>query len=155
NRTQRSLERLEIAGPDGYPTVMLRNYKADLAAPDVTLIAYGGISGILVPLLDYLAKEEINVLAYLPSLINQAPDQALLEGVAETGRVVIVEEGVVDFGWGADVAARIYESCFATLKRPILRLGAANEIIPATPSLENHVLVSRDSLVQSILEVLA
>jgi pyruvate/2-oxoglutarate/acetoin dehydrogenase E1 component len=155
NRAQRSLERHEIPGPDGYPTVVLRNYNADLASPDVTLIAYGGISGLLVPVLDYLAEEEINVLAYLPSLINQAPEQALLEGVVATGRVVIVEEGVVDFGWGADVAARIYARCFATLKGPIRRVGAVNEIIPATPSLENHVLVSRDSLIQSILEVLA
>src|SRR5262249_30835566 len=56
SRAQRSLERLEIPGPDGYPTVVLRNYNADLASPDMTLIAYGGISGLLVPILDYLAE---------------------------------------------------------------------------------------------------
>jgi pyruvate/2-oxoglutarate/acetoin dehydrogenase E1 component len=151
---RQTLARREIAGPDGYPVVLLKNY-ADDDEPDLTLITYGGISGILPQLLNSLADEEIRILSCIPSLISQLPDEWIANVVRATGRVVIVEDGIADFGWGAEMASRIYESCYAELKCPIRRVGALNAIIPASRSLEDHVLVSRDTIWKAIVEVLA
>ncbi len=149
-----TLRRSASADPDGYPTVLVKNY-ADGFEPDLTLITYGGISGLLLPLLNALAAEEIRVLACLPSLISQLPDELIADVVRATGRVVIVEDGSADFGWGAEVASRIYETCYAALKCPIRRVGALRTIIPASRSLEDHVLVAQDKIMQAIIEVLA
>src|SRR5438094_5787760 len=50
------------------------------------------------------------------------------ESVRKTRKLVIVEEDNLTGGWGAEVAARIGESCFGYLDAPIRRLPA-----PATP----------------------
>lgn len=150
----KNLVRSEIAGPGGYSTVLLKNY-GPLDEPDVTLITYGGISAMLPSLLNTLADEEIRVLACLPSLISQAADDVMADAARATGRVVVVEDGIADFGWGAEIAAGIYERCHGALKDPIRRVGALNAIIPASRSLEDHVLVSQETITKAILELLA
>lgn len=137
----------------GYPTIMLRNYTST-EQPDVTVIAYGGMSYLLAPLLARLVEEEIRVLACLPGCLSPLDEAPLLDAARATGRVVVVEENSADFGWGAEVAARIYDACYAQLRAPVRRLGAAPTVIPAAKSLEDAALVSEESLLSAIMEVL-
>ena len=146
----------EILDPEAeYPTVRLRNF-GDAGAPDVTLIANGGVSRFLPSLLERLRHEEIRLQAVLPGSLSPLPATALLAAAAaDSGRVVIAEEGIATNGWGAELAARIYESCMGKLACPILRLGALPTVIPAAKHLEDEILLSETTILNAILKVLS
>ena len=48
--------------------------------------------------------------------------QTVFDSVGKTGRLVIVEEDNLTGGWGAEVAARVADSCIGFLQGPIKRL---------------------------------
>ena len=136
-----------------YPTVRLRNFSAG-NSPDVTLITYGGISRFLPSLLQRLSDEEIRLEALIPASLSLLPPIApFAAAAANSGRVVIAEEGTTSNGWGAEFAARLYESCMGKLACPIVRVGALPTVIPAAKQLEDEVLVSETTILNAILKV--
>ncbi len=138
-------------GGFGYPVSVIRNYTS--GNPDVTLIAYGGISRFVPSIFQHLAEEEIRAVACIPSLIKPLPFELIQELAAESGRVVIVEEGSVQWGWGAELAARLHDSLFDKLKKPVRRIGALETIIPAARTLEQAVLPSGQDIEKALLEM--
>jgi acetoin:2,6-dichlorophenolindophenol oxidoreductase subunit beta len=147
------LVRDEIDDANGYPVVTLANYPAG-AVPDVTVVAYGGMSRLLVPLLTRLAGEEIRVLACLPSCISPLDGHLIARKAAESGRVLVVEESPAAFGWGAEVAAQLYARIGDQLRAPVQRLGAAPTVIPAVKLLEEQVLPSEAAIEAEIVRLL-
>jgi len=137
----------------GYPVTLARNY-GDRDTPDVTVIAYGGMSRLLVPLLAELAAEEIRVLACVPACISPLDAAPLAWAAAQSGRVLVAEESPAAFGWGAEVAARLHAQAGAHLLAPVARLGAAPTVIPAAKALEDAVLPSQDRLAAAIFRLL-
>lgn len=136
----------------GYPGSLIRNYRS--GSPDVTLITYGGISRLILPVLQRMAEEEIKVLVYVPTLIKPLPFD-LIRRVAEvSGRVVVVEEGCQQWGWGAEIAARLQESLFGKLRAAVRRVGAVDIAIPAARTLEHAVLPSDTDITNAIFEAL-
>ena len=93
------IAREETPDSHGYPVVTLRNYGAG-ETPDVTVIAYGGMSRLLVPLLERLAGEEIRLLACLPACISPLDAAPLVAAARQSGRVLVVEESPVAFRLG-------------------------------------------------------
>lgn len=137
----------------GYPVALARNY-GDGATPDVTVIAYGGMSRLLVPLLAELAAEEMRVLACLPACISPLDAAPLAWAAAQSGRVLVAEESPAAFGWGAEVAAQVHARVGERLAAPVLRLGATPTVIPAAKTLEDAVLPSQGMLEAAIIRLL-
>jgi len=104
----------------GYPTAMLRNYRS--GEPEITIIAYGGVSRLIVPVMERLRTKGLKILAALPSSIKPLPEETLIDASRRTGKVVVVEEGAEGFNWGSEVAATIYDALHGRLSRPITRL---------------------------------
>jgi pyruvate/2-oxoglutarate/acetoin dehydrogenase E1 component len=142
----------EVAEPNGYGTVLLKNYQA--GTPDVTLIAYGGMSRICVAVMEQLAAEEVRILAAFPASLKPLPMATLRKAAEETGRVVIVEEGTEGFNWGSEVAARLYESLWRKLQAPIKRVASLDTVLPAAKRMEDQVMVRADTVQAAILEVM-
>jgi pyruvate/2-oxoglutarate/acetoin dehydrogenase E1 component len=143
----------QLPGLDGFPTRVVRNYTN--GEPDVTLIGYGGVSLWLEPLMGRLAEEEIRLVAYLPASVQPLPIDDLAAAAAETGRVVIVEEATRTHGWGAEVAAALTERLWGKLKGPVVRVGAADTIVPTARPLEDAVLPSPGTIEKAIYKILA
>jgi pyruvate/2-oxoglutarate/acetoin dehydrogenase E1 component len=143
----------EVQERDGYPTVLIKNFAQ--GRPDVTLIAYGGMSRICAPVLEALAPEEIRILAVFPSSLKPLPIETLANAAAQSGRVVIAEEGTSGFNWGSEVSAVLYERCWRRLETPIRRLATYDSILPAARPMEEQVIVTPDKLQAAILETLS
>lgn len=69
-------------------------------------------------------------------------EDAIAALVRRTHRVLVLTEAPLAYGPGAELAARIGESCFAWLDAPVLRRGAADVPTPASPALEAAALPS-------------
>jgi pyruvate dehydrogenase E1 component beta subunit len=121
----------------------------------VTVITYGGMSRLLIPLLTEMAAEEIRVLACLPSCISPLDAAPLVWAAAQSGRVLVAEESVAAFGWGAEVAAQVHARAGDRLHAPVVRVGAAPTVIPAAKALEDAVLPSQATLAAAIFDLLS
>ncbi len=137
-----------------YPVVVLSNFP-DKRKADIAIVAYGGISRLLGPVLNQLAQEEIWITACLPVSLSPLPIkhiQATTEGIK---KILVIEEASPAFGWGSEVSAALYDAHAGQLDGPILRIGAANSVIPASKPLEEKVIVSEEKILSAVFEVMA
>ncbi len=63
-------------------------------------------------------------------------EQTILASVRKTGRLVVVDETHLTGGVASEIAARVAEKAFASLRAPIVRLGTLDAPIPYSPHLE-------------------
>lgn len=124
---------------NNYPSISLKVEKDEQS--DVTLITYGGMTPFAVKAaINSFLEEEILVEVIIPSLVKPFPLEDILPSVKESGRVIIVEEGIKTSGWGAELGSQISENTFNDLKKPIIRIGAKDFPIPSSKALEDIVL---------------
>ena len=79
--------------------------------------------------------------------------QTVFDSVSRTGRLVIVQEDTLTGGWGAEVAARVADSCIGYLQGPIRRVTAPDTPVPFAPVMENFFVPSVERIVQAVKEV--
>lgn len=121
---------------------------------DVTIVAY---SRMVDPALTAAeALGEAGIAAEVVDLRSLQPldDATLVESVAKTGRVVLVEEGVRQGGVMAEVACRILDGAFDYLEAAPVRLGAGFSPIPCAEELERALLPSAQDIADACLSVL-
>jgi pyruvate/2-oxoglutarate/acetoin dehydrogenase E1 component len=138
----------------GYPTAVCRNYDPAKTKPDVAIISYGGISRLILPLLDELQDEEIHIIALFPALIKPLTLESIIKACELAGNVIIVEEGTEGFNWGSEVSALIYDQLWQKLKTPIRRLSSKSDIIPTSFELEEKMLVSSNDIREAIFKII-
>jgi pyruvate/2-oxoglutarate/acetoin dehydrogenase E1 component len=115
--------------------------------PDVTIVTYGGMLPlVLEAVFNVFMQDEILVEILIPSSIKPIPLSDLLPSSTNSGKVLIVEEGIKSSGWGSEVASLLTENIFHELKMPIERIGASDTPIPSSRILEDHVLPQVDDI---------
>lgn len=78
----------------------------------------------------------------------------VLESVARTGRLAIVEESPFSGGWGTDVASYVAAESFGSLKGPVLRITAPDVPVPFHPALEARYLPDVKYVTQQVNHLL-
>ncbi len=130
----------------GYPVYTLRLRNAP--EPSLTLIAYSYTAELARQALLQLAyQEEIFCELVVPTQLNPFAGEEFLDSVRRTGRALVIEEGTLTLGWGAEVLARLAEQAFPRPLR-LCRLAAAEHPIPASPLLERATLPNVEAILQ-------
>ncbi|KXG74649.1 2-oxoisovalerate dehydrogenase subunit beta [Fervidicola ferrireducens] len=131
--------------------------KADIKrkGKDVTVVA-GSIMVIrALEAAKELEKEGIDVEVIDPRTLKPLDMKTIIDSVKKTGRVLIVEDDPVSFGWGAEVAAGIAGSeAFDYLDAPVKRLGGLDIPIPYNPNLERHAVPQVEDIVKAVKDLL-
>lgn len=124
------------------------------AGRDVSVFAYSAMVPVCLAVKQSLASEGIDL--EVVDLVSLQPldRDAIRRSVGKTGRAICVEEGCVTGGVGAEVAAVIAESCMDRLEAPVLRVGAKDAPIPASPELEKVVLPNARDVVRAARAVM-
>ena len=68
----------------------------------------------------------------------------------KTNKAIIIHEDTLTGGFGAEIAARIADTCFQYLDGPVKRIAAKDSHVPYAPMLENAVLPSREQIYRGI-----
>ncbi|TFG85419.1 MAG: alpha-ketoacid dehydrogenase subunit beta [Spirochaetales bacterium] len=130
--------------------------KAEVRKPgkDVTIVTYSIMVQKSEEVAVELEREGISV--EIIDLLTLKPFDAktVIESVKKTHRCVVVHEGVVTGGFGAEIASRVQEEAFHYLDAPVLRVGAKNFPIPFSPILENYVAANQEDIKCAIRKVL-
>ncbi len=121
---------------------------------DVTVLTYGpmvktALEAAIAASEEGRSLEVIDLRTLSP--LDMGPVAA---SVRKTGHVVVVHEAVVNLGMGAEIAARISESCFYSLEAPVLRVGGFDT--PYPPSrVEEEYLPDLDRVLDAVDRSLA
>jgi len=119
---------------------------------DVTIIGFGSTVSTIeeAKTLGSWSAEIIDLQTLIPW-----DQEAILESVSRTKRLVLVEENPMSFGWGTDIASVVGSELFGSLEAPILRVTCPNTPVPFPKDLEARYLPSPDyvaSQVSGLLE---
>lgn len=95
-------------------------------------------------------KHGISVEVVDPRTIAPLNDEIIISSVNKTGHCIVIDNDWVNCGFSAEVAARVSEACFKTLKSPIRRIGFAFTPCPSTRPLENSFYPNSATIVRAI-----
>src|SRR5256712_2697340 len=126
--------------------------KADIkrAGTDVTVVATQMMVQRALQVAGDLEKEGISVEVVDPRTLVPLDEDAILNSVAKTNRLVIAHAAVKRGGFGAEIAAMVSEKGLDLLDAPIVRLGARNVPMPYNDKLELATIPSRDDIMAAI-----
>jgi 2-oxoisovalerate dehydrogenase E1 component len=136
--------------PEGYFTLPFGKASLIRQGDDLTIITYGyGVHWAL----DILNKHR-HIQADLIDLRTLMPwdEQAVMQSVKKTGKVIILHEDTLTGGIGAEIAARIAEQCFFFLDAPVVRSASLDTPVPMSPALEWNFL-PRDRFEKQLLQL--
>jgi acetoin:2,6-dichlorophenolindophenol oxidoreductase subunit beta len=121
--------------------------------PTLTLAAYGYMAELARQAALRLAYEhEVFVELVVPTQLAPFQTDEILASVGRSERLVTVEEGTYNLGWGAEVVARAAEGMGSRLKAA-RRLAALNLPVPSSGPLEAAMLPSLEQIIESCLKI--
>ncbi len=124
------------------------------AGTDVTVVAYGPTVATALKAADAAAAEGRSLEVIDLRTLSPLDTDTVAASVARTGRCVVVHEAPVLYGTGAEVAARITETCFFHLEAPVLRVGGFHAPYPVA-KVEHDYLPGLDRLLDTVDRALA
>lgn len=128
--------------------------KADIKreGTDVTLIANSFLLPRALEAAERMEKEEgISTEVIDPLTLVPFDEETIIKSVSKTGRLVVTHEAVKRGGFGAEIAAKIYESdAFYYLDAPLQRVAGLEVPTPYSAKLENFAMPDADKIADAI-----
>ena len=126
------------------------------AGTDLTLVTYGATVQRAVAAANQVAEEGGPSVEVIDLRTLSPWDQELvMASVRRTGRAIVATEDSLSFGYGAEIAARIADECFAWLDAPVRRVASADAVVGYAPSLEDATLPQVETFRQAYLALMA
>jgi len=107
---------------------------------DVTVVALARMVHLTLSVCEELERDGISVEIVDPRTISPLDIDTILQSVAKTGRLLIVDEPPAPCGFAAEIAAQVSAAGFDDLDAPIRRLTGVFTPTPYSPSLEAAVV---------------
>jgi pyruvate/2-oxoglutarate/acetoin dehydrogenase E1 component len=117
---------------------------------DVSLIGFGGTVSICQKAAKQLAGEGIEADVLDLRSLQPLDEEAILETLAKTGRVVIVDESTPRSSVASDVAALCVDEGFDSLQTPVRRVTAPHSPVPFSRVLEQAYIPSAAKVVEAV-----
>ena len=121
---------------------------------DVTVVTYGAtVQRALVAAKQ--VEEERGLTVEVIDLRTLSPwdQETVYASAKKTGRVIVAYEDSISWGYGAEIAARIADDCFAWLDAPVKRVASMDTFVGYAPSLEDEILPQVADFVKAYEEV--
>jgi 2-oxoisovalerate dehydrogenase E1 component beta subunit len=121
---------------------------------DITIITWGAMIYVADDTAADLANDGVSAEVIDLRSIIPFDEEAILNSVAKTNRVIILHEAPLTGGAGAEFAARIAEKAFDYLDAPVKRVAALNVPTPYSPPLEAAALPDKARVLAAARELL-
>jgi pyruvate/2-oxoglutarate/acetoin dehydrogenase E1 component len=138
--------------PVGAGPVSLSGARVMRLGSDVTIATHGGSLHKALAAADQLQEEGLSAEVLDLRMLRPLDTDAIIESVATTHRLVIVDEGWKSVGISAEIAARIAEDALWELDAPILRVCSAEVPIPYAKHMEEAALPQVPGIVAAARE---
>ena len=95
------------------------------------------------------SPQQINLCQTTNVTLLPLDEDAIVESVKRTGRLLVVHEDTRTGGIAGEIAIRVSERAFEWLDAPILRVTAIDAPVPYSGSLEDYFLPQVDDVVKA------
>jgi acetoin:2,6-dichlorophenolindophenol oxidoreductase subunit beta len=129
--------------------------KLTRAGEDVTIVATGMMVGMAEGAADALAADGIGCDVIDLRSTSPLDEEAILDSVEVTGRLVIVDEAPPRCSLATDISALVCEKAFASLKAPVQMVTAPHTPIPFARELESAYLPNPTKIEAAVRKALA
>ncbi len=140
--------------PEGEYTIPFGKAEVRRAGNDVTLVAVSLMVGRALEAAAILDKQGISVEVIDPRTVVPLDKEVILDSVARTGRLVIVDEAYATCGFSAEVAALVAEEALDELDAPIKRICALPAPHAFSPALDSTLIPSVDRIVKEVTQLM-
>ena len=120
---------------------------------DVTLVTYGATVQRAFAAANQIADEGISVEVIDLRTLAPWDKEAVYASVKKTSRVIVAYEDSMSWGYGAEIAARVADECFAWLDAPVKRVASTDTFVGYAPQLEDAILPQIDDFLRAYREV--
>jgi len=121
---------------------------------DVTIVAFGRMVSFALTAAESVQKLGISCTVVDPRTTSPLDVETILETVAETGRLVVVDEATPRCSMATDIVSLVSTNGFATLKAAPKIVSAPHSPVPFSTALEPLYLPSVEKIEAAILAVL-
>jgi pyruvate dehydrogenase E1 component beta subunit len=121
---------------------------------DVTIVGTGWTVGKALGAAEQLAAEGISAEVIDPRTLAPLDTDTILESVAKTGHLVLVDQATRHASASAIIAAEVAEAGFSYLKAPIKQVTALDATIPYSKPMEDYILPNEEKVVGAVKQVL-
>jgi acetoin:2,6-dichlorophenolindophenol oxidoreductase subunit beta len=147
-----TLEHGEV--PDGEYIVPLGQAAVRREGSDVTIVAVGWLVDRALAAAEQLAAAGIGAEVIDPRTLAPLDTGTILESVAKTGRLVVVDQSTRHGSAAAVIAAEVASEGFSSLKAPIKLVTALDATIPYSQPMEEFLLPDEAKIVEAVQQVL-
>ncbi len=141
--------------PDGEHLVPLGQARIAREGTDVTVITWSLMVNRALEAAERLAEEGTSVEVIDLRSLSPLDMETIEASIRKTHRVVVAHEAARSCGLGAEISARIVESCFSDLHAPIARVANPDLPIAFSPSLEKLTIPQVDDILTATRKVAA
>lgn len=140
---------------DGDYTIPIGKATIARAGSDLTLIAYSRMAVLAMDIARRLESEDgLSIEVVDLRSLRPLDRPTIIASVKKTGRAVVIEEGWLTYGIGAEIAATIQEHAFDYLDAPVKRVAGVEVPLPYAKVLERAALPNDKHLIKAIRETL-
>lgn len=140
--------------PEDYYTIPLGKADIKREGSDLTIVAIGKQVQTALEAAETLANKGIEVEVVDPRSLSPLDENVILQSVAKTNRLIVVDEANPRCNVATDIAALVADKGFDDLDAPIKRITAPHTPVPFSPVLEDLYLPSPQKIVQAVSEIL-
>jgi len=116
---------------------------------DLTIVTYGAMVHKSVEASETLERDGVSVEIIDLRTLLPMDDDAIIESVKKTGKLLVVHEDTRTGGIAGEIAMRVSEAAFEWLDGPMLRVTAIDAPVPYSGSLEDYFLPQTDDIVEA------
>lgn len=124
--------------PSAHYTYELGRARIARSGDAATLIAYGGMVEVCLKAAEVAAAAGVELEVIDLETLVPFDEETVVASVARTGRAVVVHEATKTAGFGAEIAARVAESAFFSLRAPVTRVAGWDAPYPPFTAFEHH-----------------
>ena len=121
---------------------------------DITIVAIQLMMHRSLEVAENLAKEGIDVEVIDLRSMVPLDKETILNSIAKTGRLVVVEESPHSAGWGGDIVSLAADEGIYWLDAPVKRVNMGEVLIPSSAPLEDASLPNVDRITKAVREVM-
>ncbi len=140
--------------PEEFYSVPIGKAALRLAGRDVTVVATSYMVREAASAAATLAREGISVELIDARSLKPLDDETILSSVRKTGRLVVADAAWRTCGAAAEVAARVVELAFESLKAPVVRVTLPDVPAPTSSVLEQKYYIHADHVCRAVRQVL-
>ena len=121
---------------------------------DISIITYSRMTNFALEAAKLLENNNISAEVIDLRTLNPLDKKTIIESVNKTNHALVLSEGHYTSGVASEITSIIFENCFKSLKRPVIRYTAEDTPVPVAPNLEQKYIPTVERIKQYCLDIL-